>query len=95
MLLFSVSCKNMKILFISDSRLERVQYPVFTYPITFSSRSGLKAFDIENHIFHRDFDLFMLILCGNDVHFHPRKNPVPRTPAAGAAKMQNVKKLKH
>ena len=79
----------MKILIVGDSHLQRVQDSLFEYPVTISSRGGMKAFDLENQIFHQDFDVFMLILGGNDVHFHQRKNPAPRTPAACAAKLQS------
>ena len=79
----------MKILVIGDSHLQRVQDSLFEHPVTLSSRDGMKAFDFEHQIFHQDFDVFILILGGNDVHFHQRKNPAPRTPAACAAKLHS------
>ena len=87
--LFSVSLKIMKFLIIGDSHLQRVEDSLFQYHVAISSKGGLKAFDLDNQIFHQDFDVFMLILGGNDVHFHQRKNPAPRTPAACAAKLQS------
>ena len=60
---------------IGDSHLKKLNYHLLDNKIDICAQGGLKAVDLENDIFDQNYDVFFLILGGNDTHCHEWKNP--------------------
>ena len=75
-----------QILVIGDSHLKphRVNYQGFPPNVRIFARGGLHAAQVDETIFHQQYDAFVLIIGGNDIGFHEKLNPEPASPEATA-----------
>ena len=62
---------------IGDIHLKRVDDKVLQYHV--SVRGGLNVSQINEQVFHQEYDVFFLLVGGNDIHYHDFLNPNPKT----------------
>ena len=78
--------KMNQVLVIGDSHLSRINLNELPNTVQVHARPGLNARDVDFRKI-REFktsNVVFLIVGGNDIHFHPRKNINPATPKATA-----------
>ena len=60
-----------------DIHLKKVDDKVLQYHV--SVRGGLIVSQINEQVFHQEYDVFFLLVGGNDIHYHDFQNPNPKT----------------
>ena len=69
-----------KILVIGDSHLKRVNKKEFNSSVKVIARGGLQDNQIGENFFefNKDYDAFILLVGGKDIHFHEYHNQNPK-----------------
>ena len=73
-----------RVLIIGDSHLKRINKELLEYEVSVCARGGLKVSELNEQLFNQDYDIFLLFVGGNDIHFHTFHNPEPKTVDATA-----------